>query len=89
MLESEYQKKDTVRKYQFEDYNKSLCMSNMYPEVAPDNSVIVAPGEVKVPQNVLYANDWDMKAFPQWQICITLSKGNKTKRSLLLHTENP
>ena len=29
ILEKEYLKKDPVRKYQFEDYNKSLCMSNM------------------------------------------------------------
>ena len=57
LLEKEYLKEDAVRKYQFENYNKSLCMSNMYPEVAPENSVIVAPGEGKVPQNVLYDND--------------------------------
>ena len=64
ILENEYLKKDPVRKYQFEDYNKSLCMSNMYPEVAPENSVIVAPGEGQVPKNVLYDTDWDIKAFP-------------------------
>ena len=64
LLETEYLKKDPVRKYQFDDYNKSLCMSNMYPEVAPENSVIVAPGEGKVPKNVLYDDDWDIKAFP-------------------------
>ena len=64
ILENEYLKKDPVRKYQFEDYNKSLCMSNMYPEMGPGNSVIVAPGEGKVPQNVLHDDDWDIKAFP-------------------------
>ena len=63
-LEQEYLKKDPVRKFQFEDYNKSLCMSNMYPEAGPENSVIVAPGEGKVPKNILYDNDWDIKAFP-------------------------
>ena len=64
ILENEYLKKDPVRRYKFEDYNKSLCMSNMYPEVAPENSVIVAPIEGKVPKNILYDNDWDLKAFP-------------------------
>ena len=29
IIENEYLKKDPVRRYQFEDYNKSLCMSNM------------------------------------------------------------
>ena len=35
ILETEYLEKDPVRKYQFEDYNKSLCMSNKYPEMGP------------------------------------------------------
>ena len=64
VLEREYQTKDPVKKYQLQDYNKSLCMSNMYPEIGSENSVILAPGEGKVPQNVLYDNDWDIKAFP-------------------------
>ena len=64
ILENEYLKKDPVRRYQFEDYNKSLCMSNMYPEVDPVNSVILAPGEGKIPKNVLFDDDWDIKAFP-------------------------
>ena len=64
ILEKEYLTKDPVRRYQFEDYNKSLCMSNMYPEVSPENSVIVAPGEGKVPKNVLYDIDWDIEHFP-------------------------
>ena len=64
LLEKEYLDKDPVRKYQFEDYNKSLCLSNMFPEAEEVNSVIVAPGEGKVPKNVLYDNDWDIKAFP-------------------------
>ena len=60
LLEDEYLKKDPVRKYQFKDYNKSLCMSNMYPEAAIENSVTVAPGEGQIPQNVLYDTDWDI-----------------------------
>ena len=64
IIENEYLKKDPVRRYQFEDYNKSLCMSNMYPEVDPINSIILAPGEGKIPKNVLFDDDWDIKAFP-------------------------
>ena len=48
IIENEYLKTDPVRRYQFEDYNKSLCMSNMYPEVDPVNSIILAPGEGKI-----------------------------------------
>ena len=64
ILETDYLKNDPVRKYQFDDYNKSLCMSNMFPEAQPGNSVIVAPGEGKTPRNVLHDDDWDIKAFP-------------------------
>ena len=37
IIEKEYLTKDPVRKYQLKDYNKSLCLSNMFPEMsAPD-----------------------------------------------------
>ena len=36
----------------------------MFPEIGPENSVILAPGEGKIPQNLLYDDDWDIKAFP-------------------------
>ena len=36
--DKEYLSNDPVRKYQLDDYNKSLCMSNMYPEMGPENS---------------------------------------------------
>ena len=64
ILEEEYLKKDPVKKFQFNDYNKSLCMSNMYPEMGPENSIIVAPAEGKRPQNILNDTDWDIMAFP-------------------------
>ena len=64
ILERNYQANDPVKKYQLDDYNKSLCMSNMFPEIGPENSVILAPGEGKIPQNLLYDHDWDIKAFP-------------------------
>ena len=39
----------------------------MFPEMSAagcSNSVIVAPGEGKVPRNILNDDDWDIKAFP-------------------------
>ena len=39
-------------------------MSNMFPEMGPENSIIVAPGEGKRPQNLLFDTDWDILAFP-------------------------
>ena len=53
ILDKDYQNNDPVRKYQFDKYNKSLCMSNMYPEMGSDNSVTLAPGEGKTPRDPL------------------------------------
>ena len=39
-------------------------MNNLYPEMNPENSLIVAPGEGKRPQNILLDDDWDILAFP-------------------------
>jgi hypothetical protein len=65
--EEEYIKKDAVKKWQFE-YNKSTCFSHNYPEIdfKEDNlkNVSIAPGEGKLPTNILEENDWDLKTFP-------------------------
>ena len=63
--DNEYETKDPVKKYQFE-YNKSLCMTNKYPEISVNetDSVSVAPGEGKIPKDILGEDDWDIKAFP-------------------------
>ena len=64
--EVEYLTKDPVRKYQF-TYNKSLCMSNKYPEidaVDPTKDIEIAPGEGKRPNDIMRDTDWDIKAFP-------------------------
>ena len=65
--EHEYLTKDAVRKFQF-DYNKSTCFSNNYPEISykdeRNDAHNVAPGEGKVPTNVLQESDWDIKTFP-------------------------
>ena len=65
--ENEYQKHDSVKKWQFE-YNKSTCFSNNYPEISykedHGDKISVAPGEGKTPSNILQENDWDLKSFP-------------------------
>ena len=65
--EKEYREKDPVKKHQGDGYNKSLMLSDMYPEMFHEsgyNAVTVAPGEGKTPKNILYDPDWDIKAFP-------------------------
>ena len=65
--EEEYRTKDSVKKWQFE-YNRSTCFSNNYPEInyKEDTSeeFSVAPGEGKLPSNILEEKDWDLKSFP-------------------------
>ena len=63
--EIEYETKDPVKRYQFE-YNKSLCMANKYPEISANetDTVCVAPGEGKIPKDIMGEEDWDIKAFP-------------------------
>ena len=65
--EEEYRRKDFVKKWQFE-YNRSTCFSNNYPEInyKEDTSaqLSVAPGEGKLPTNILEEVDWDLKSFP-------------------------
>ena len=56
-----------MKKWQIE-YNKSTCFSNNYPEInyKEDNSsnISIAPGEGKIPTNILEETDWDIKSFP-------------------------
>ena len=68
--EIEYLNKDSVRKFQF-DYEKSVCLVDKYPEAAVLDSpnelqqgVAFAPGEGKVPENILMTDKWDIDAFP-------------------------
>ena len=60
----DWMEKDSIRRFQFRDHNQSVFVSHMYPETRPENSVTIAPGEGKVPKNILYDTDWDIKAFP-------------------------
>ena len=65
--ENEYRKNDPVKKHQADSYDKSLMLSDMYPEMnhrSDYNAITVAPGEGKIPKSILYDTDWDIKAFP-------------------------
>ena len=64
--ELEYQMKDPIRKYQF-NYDKSVCLTKNYPEAAEIencHTYSFAPGEGKIPENVLMTKDWDILTFP-------------------------
>ena len=65
--EIEYITMDPIRKFQF-NYDKSVCLVDKFPEAAiPDNQVSnisFAPGEGKVPENILQSDNWDIEAFP-------------------------
>ena len=56
--------KDSVAKFQF-DYNRNTCFNNDVPEISvQEDTIKVAPGEGKIPKDILQDNDWDMRAFP-------------------------
>ena len=66
--DEEYVKKDTIRKFQF-DYDTSVCLVDKYPEAAlPEpassegNQISFAPGEGKIPENILTTKNWDRDA---------------------------
>lgn len=57
--EADYRQNDAVRKHQF-NHSQTVCLTEIHPE---SNVVSLAPGEGKIPQNVNYARDFDLKAF--------------------------
>ena len=67
--EMEYRTKDPVRKFQI-DYDKSICLSEKFPEAfhLENNKTLgelsVAPGEGKLPENILMSENWDALAYP-------------------------
>ena len=65
--EQYYQQNDPVKKWQFQ-YNKSTYFSHNYPEIdykeVNIKRISVAPGEGKIPSNILQEKDWDLKSFP-------------------------
>ena len=66
--ELEYRKNDPVRKFQI-DYDASVCLTENFPEAFQSDKVqseqiCVAPGEGKIPENILTSDNWDALAFP-------------------------
>ena len=63
----EFLTNDAVAKFQF-GYDRNTCFTNNVPEIGisetNDQCLSVAPGEGKVPTNILQDKDWDMRAFP-------------------------
>ena len=59
---------DVTRKFQF-DYDRSVCMVDNYPEAAlsevnEGDCISFAPGQGKIPENILTSENWDIDAFP-------------------------
>ena len=58
---------DPVKKAQFQ-YGNCLYYANKFPEIEatekPTEDLIIAPGENRVPKDLLNDVDWDIKAFP-------------------------
>ena len=67
--EEKDKKKDPARKFQFQ-YDKSVCMVDKFPEAAVTENnedsqcLSFAPGEGKIPENILMTDNWDIDAFP-------------------------
>ena len=66
--EIEYRMKDPIRKFQI-DYDISVCLTEKYPEAfcatkKEDHEFSVAPGQGKLPENILASENWDILAFP-------------------------
>ena len=60
---------DPVRRQQFQNERATMFV-NDFPEVdvrdphGPNIPVVVAPGEGKIPTNILKETNWDLKSFP-------------------------
>ena len=65
--EEEYIKNDSIAKSQF-NYNKSTCFSHNHPEISVEENtsepVQVAPGQGKIPHDLLQEENLDVKSFP-------------------------
>ena len=67
--ELDYRQNDPIRKFQI-DYDRSICLTEKFPEAfCKDKEDInmqycVAPGEGKIPENILMCENWDALAFP-------------------------
>ena len=67
---TKYEKEDQIQKYKFE-FNAASAFLDQHPELdfqedetAQNRPTAVAPGEGKIPTNILTEQDWDIKTFP-------------------------
>ena len=63
--DEEYIAKDPIRKHQF-DHDHSTTMVHKFPEAGITNNetLTFAPGEGKIPTNILKDKNWDINSFP-------------------------
>ena len=62
--DKEYRTLDPIRKFQI-DYDQSIGLTEKFPEAFNDDPQLsVAPGEGKIPENILTSENWDAQAFP-------------------------
>ena len=71
----DYMKEDAIQKWKF-DFDRTTTFINDYPELdiketcsqnkndPLNDPIIVAPGEGKIPTNILEQKDWDVQSFP-------------------------
>lgn len=74
-LQNEYIEGDSIQKFKF-NYDNVTTYVNDFPELDvreestednknfPNTPVVLAPGEGKLPTNILDQKDWDVKSFP-------------------------
>ena len=68
-VDDQFMNLDPVRRQQFQNERATMFV-NDFPEVdvrdphGPNIPVVVAPGEGKIPTNILKETNWDLKSFP-------------------------
>ena len=67
--EQKYQSEDQVQKFKI-DFKRHTALLNQHPELdvtdlIGNSNTAVAPGEGKIPTNILADPEWDIKTFPQ------------------------
>ena len=81
-----YRENDPIRKFQI-DYDASVCLTEKFPEAFTfdennSNEFSFAPGEGKIPQNILTTDNWDALAFPMKHPTGKFNLHHKRKRKL-------
>ena len=81
-----YREHDAIRKFQI-DYDASVCLTEKFPEAFTCDEhncteLSFAPGEGKIPQNILTTDNWDALAFPMKHPTGKFNLHHKRKRKL-------